>query len=90
LQLRVLLLVSCLVVVGMGLLLYAFARPAPARFVAAVVVLGAAAFVRARGRHRQQMASYGRAEELRSLGWSLAAIVAIVGVSLLFAHPWTN
>jgi uncharacterized membrane protein YidH (DUF202 family) len=71
---------------GAVLLLFALSRPSVGRFLAAGVVLGAAAVVRYNALHRDDARRYGRAAQIRSLVWSVVIVVVFVGASLVLSE----
>jgi hypothetical protein len=83
------LLIVCLAALGVLLLLFAVSRPGVTRFLAAGLVLGAAAVVRHRATH-DDPARYGRAAQLRSLLWSVVIVVVFVGASWLLNELITS
>jgi uncharacterized membrane protein YidH (DUF202 family) len=80
------LLTAVLGILGAVLLLFALSRPSVGRFLAAGVVLGAAAVVRYNALHRDDPGRYGRAAQIRSLVWSVVIVVVFVGASLLLSE----
>jgi uncharacterized membrane protein YidH (DUF202 family) len=79
------LLTGVLGILGALLMLFALSRPSVGRFLAAGLLLGAAAVVRYNERHRDDPGRYGRAAQVRSLVWSVVIVVVFVGVSLLLS-----
>jgi hypothetical protein len=80
------LLTAVLGVLGALVLLLALGRPSVGRFLAAGLLLGAAAFVRYHSLTRDDPARYGRAAQIRSLVWSVAIVVVFVGASILLSQ----
>ena len=80
------LLILALAAVGVMLLVLAVGRPSVGRFLAAGVVLGAAAVVRYNALTRDDPRRYGRAAQIRSLVWSVVIVVVFVGVSFLLSE----
>jgi heme A synthase len=81
-----LLLTGVLGLLGAMVLLLALGRPSVGRFLAAGVLLGAAAVVRYNELHRDDPRRYGRSAQIRSLVWSVAIAVVFVGASLLLSE----
>jgi len=77
--------VAVLGVLGALLLLFALGRPSVGRFLAAGLLLGAAAVVRYNDLHRDDPERNGRAAQLRSLYWSVVIALAFVGASFLIS-----
>ena len=73
------LLTAVLGVLGALVLLFALGRPSVGRFLAAGMLLGAAAVVRYNSLRRDDPARYGRAAQIRSLVWSVVIVVVFVG-----------
>ena len=86
LHLGPLLLTGVLGVLGAVVLLLALGRPSVGRFLAAGLLLGAAAVVRYNDLHRDDPGRYGRAAQIRSVVWSVAIAVVFVGASLLLSQ----
>ena len=84
------LLTAVLGVLGALTLILAFGRPSAGRFLAAGLLLGAAAVVRYRSLHADDPARYGRAAQIRSLVWTVVVIVVFVGASLLLGQLIDN
>jgi hypothetical protein len=84
-RLGALLLTAVLGVLGALVLLLALGRPSVGRFLAAGLLLGAAAVVRYNSLHRDDPGRYGRSAQVRSLIWSVAIVVVFVGVSFLLS-----
>jgi heme A synthase len=80
------LLTAVLGMLGVLVLLLAFSRPSVGRFLAAGLLLGAAAVVRHNALHRDDPGRYGRAAQVRSLVWSVAIVVVFVGVSIALSQ----
>jgi uncharacterized membrane protein YidH (DUF202 family) len=80
------LLTAVLGVLGGLVLLLAFSRPSIGRFLAAGLLLGAAAVVRYNDRTRDDPRRYGRAAQIRSVIWSVAIVVLFVGASILLSE----
>jgi hypothetical protein len=72
-------------VVGAVVLLLALGRPSVGRFLAAGLLLGAAAVVRYNDLHRDDSGRYDRAAQVRSLVWSVLIAVVFVAASLLLS-----
>ena len=89
-RLRAQLLTVVLGVLGSLVLLFAFGRPSVGRFMAAGLLIGAAAVVRYNSLHRDDPERYGRAAQLRSLFWSVAIVIVFVGASLLLSAVLTD
>ena len=79
------LLTTVLGVLGALVLLFALGRPSVGRFLAAGMLIGAAAVVRYNSR-RDDPGRYGRAAQIRSLVWSVVIAVVFVGASLLLSQ----
>ena len=80
------LLTGVLGVLGALVLVLAFGRPSVGRFLAAGLLIGAAAVVRYNSLHRDDPGRYGRSAQIRSLVWSVVIVVVFVGVSLLLSQ----
>ena len=80
-----LVLTAVLGVLGALVLLFALGRPSVGRFLAAGLLLGAAAVVRYQDLHRDDPDRNGRSAQLRSLYWSVVIAVAFVGASFLIS-----
>ncbi len=80
------LLILALAAGGVLLLVLAVGRPSVGRFLAAGVVLGAAAVVRYNALTRDDPRRYGRAAQIRSLVWSVVIVVVFVGASFLLSE----
>ncbi len=80
------LLTAILGVLGALVLLLAFSRPSVGRFLAAGMLIGAAAVVRDNSLRRDDPSRYGRAAQIRSLVWSVVIAVVFVGASLLLSQ----
>ena len=65
------------------MLLFALGRPSVGRFLAAGMLIGAAAVVRYNSLRRDDPGRYGRAAQIRSLVWSVVIVVVFVGASRL-------
>jgi uncharacterized membrane protein YidH (DUF202 family) len=85
-RLGAVLLTAVLGVLGAAVLLLALSRPSIGRFLAAGMLLGAAAVVRYNALHRDDAGRYGRAAQIRSLVWSVVIVVVFVGASLLLSQ----
>jgi len=75
-----------LVTAGVLVLLFALGRPSVGRFLAAGMLIGAAAVVRYNSLRRDDPGRYGRAAQIRSLVWSVVIAVVFVGASLLLSQ----
>jgi hypothetical protein len=73
-------------VLGTLVLLFALGRPSVGRFLAAGMLIGAAAVVRYNSLHRDDPGRHGRAAQIRSLVWSVVIAVVFVGASLLLSQ----
>ena len=78
--------ILCLGALGVLLLVLALTRPSAGRFLSAGLVLGAAAVVRHRMTHAGDPAAYTRADQVRSVVWSVVIAVVFVGASLLLSQ----
>jgi len=79
------LLTAVLGVLGALVLLFALGRPSVGRFLAAGLLIGAAAAVRYNALHRDDPDRYSRAAQIRSVVWSLVIVVVFVGASILLS-----
>ena len=86
LHLGPLLLTGLLGVLGGLVLLLALGRPSVGRFLAAGLLLGAAAVVRYNDLHRDDPGRYDRGAQIHSLVWSVVIVVVFVGASLLLSQ----
>jgi len=68
---------------GVLVLLLALSRPSVGRFLAAGLMLGAAAVVRYNLAHRDDPDRYSRSAQVRSFVWSVVIAVVFVGASIL-------
>jgi hypothetical protein len=84
-RIRPLVVTSVLGVLGALMLLFALGRPSVGRFLAAGLLLGAAAVVRHHEVHRDDPERNGRAAQLHSLYWSVVIAVVFVGASFLIS-----
>jgi hypothetical protein len=85
-----LLLTGVLGLVGSVVLLFALGRPSAGRFLAAGLLLGAAAVVRYHDLHRDDPRRHDRTAQVRSLVWSVLIAVVFVGASLLLNELLTD
>jgi len=85
-RLGAVLLTAVLGLLGAAVLLLALGRPSVGRFLAAGLLLGAAAVVRYQARHRDDPGRNDRAAQIRSTVWSVVIVVVFVGVSLLLSE----
>jgi hypothetical protein len=89
-RVRAFLLTSFLGFLGVVVLLLGAVKPSIGRFLAGGVLLGAAVVVRNAARRRADPTPETRADQLRSLFWSLVLVAVFIGFSVLIAHPWSN